>query len=59
VDIPYQKQTRIPQCGDFAACGVRGTIIDHNDFIVRAQLRKNRAQLHGDVAFALVSGNAY
>jgi hypothetical protein len=57
--MPYQKQTRILQCENFAACVVCGTIVDHNDFILRAQLSKDGAQLHGDVAFALVGGNAY
>src|ERR1700691_4544529 len=28
VEMPYQKQTRILQCGDFAACLVCGTIVN-------------------------------
>jgi|ERR1035438_31503 hypothetical protein len=57
--IPYQDKASILQCRYFAARAVCGTVVDNNGLITSGQLLQDGEQLQGNVAFALVGGNAY
>ena len=57
--IPYQDKASILQGRYFAARAICGSVIDNNDLITSGQLLEDGAQLQGNIAFALVGGNAY